>query len=457
MNNSSLHFRIINIFLNNNFLTNMIYILFIIVLGSLIYNSDINAFDETNVDDFKNNSSEKFKQNNDSIIRNYTISNITNLTNNKEDSIYGQIESFENNVYVVWQESVTESLPEHNYDIFFIKSEDNGKTFSIPINLSNNTNFSERPQIAVSKNGIFIVWGDTTNPNNKEIMFTKSLDNGKTFNKIINISKNSKNSYNQEISVFNDNVYVVWQESNQNNTDDGNDNNIMFTSSIDGGTTFNNSIELINKTNGAFPKINSYANNVYIVWNDENKKNNGIFFIKSSNKGNNFDEIIKVSDDNKFGESQIIVDETYVLIIWGGLLTKNIDNIYYVKSKDNGNTFTVSKTISEKIIGFNNTDDDNKLNNTIIKNPLNVEITNNNNLSSVVWQNTFSKQNEDILLLLLTNKEENNYTKLLNLSNNPSVSECPSITISNNNIYIIWEDYINGNHEILFAKISTGL
>ena len=434
----------------------MIYILFIIVLGSLIYNYDINAFDETNVDDL-NNSSEKFKQNNDSIIRNYTISNITNLSNNKEDSIYGQIESFENNVYVVWQESVTESLPEHNYDIFFIKSENNGKTFSIPINLSNNTKFSERPQIAVSKNGIFIVWGDTTNPNNKEIMFTKSLDNGKTFSKVINISKNLKNSYNQEISVFNDNVYVVWQESNQNKTDDGNDNNIMFTSSIDGGTTFNNSIELINKTNGAFPKINSYANNVYIVWNDENKKNNGIFFIKSSNKGNNFDEIIKLSDDNKFGESQIIVDETYVLIIWGGLLTKNIDNIYYVKSKDNGNTFTVSKTISEKIIGFNNTDDDNKLNNTIIKNPLNVEVTNNNNLSSVVWQNTFSKQNKDILLLLLTNKEENNHTKLLNLSNNPSVSECPSITISNNNIYIIWEDYINGNHEILFAKISTGL
>ena len=455
MNNSSLHFRIINIFLNNNFLTNMIYILFIIVLGSLIYNYDINAFDEINVDDFKNNSSEKFKQNNDSIIRNYTISNITNLTNNKEDSIYGQIESFENNVYVVWQESVTETLPEHNYDIFFIKSEDNGKTFSIPINLSNNTKFSERPQIAVSKNGIFIVWADTTNSNNKEIMFTKSLDNGKTFNKVINISKNSKNSYNQEISAFNDNVYVVWQESNQNNTDDGNDNNIMFTNSIDGGTTFNNSIELINKTNGAFPKINSYANNVYIVWNDENKKNNGIFFIKSSNKGNNFDEIIKLSNDNKFGESQIIVDKTYVLIIWGGLLTKNIDNIYYVKSKDNGKTFTDSKTFSEKIFGYNHTNDYNKLNDIIIENPLNVEATNNNNLSSVVWQNTFSKQNEDILLLLLTNQEENNHAKLFNLSKNPSGSECPSITISNNNIYVIWEDYIGGNHEILFSKIFT--
>ncbi len=214
MNNSSIHFRILNIFLNNNILTNLIYILFIIFLGSLLYTYEINAFDETNVYDFfQIHSSEKFIQNNDSIIRLIIlISNITNLSNNKEDSIYGQIESFENNVYVVWQESVTESLPEHNYDIFFIKSENNGKTFSIPINLSNNTKFSERPQIAVSKNGIFIVWGETTNPNNKEIMFTKSLDNGKTFSNPINISNNSKNSYNQEISVFNENVYVIWQE-----------------------------------------------------------------------------------------------------------------------------------------------------------------------------------------------------------------------------------------------------
>jgi hypothetical protein len=70
------------------------------------------------------------KQNYDSRIVNYPNSNITNLTNSNGDSIYKQIEPFENNVYVVWQESVSESLPEHNYDIFFTKSEDNGKTFS---------------------------------------------------------------------------------------------------------------------------------------------------------------------------------------------------------------------------------------------------------------------------------------------------------------------------------------
>jgi hypothetical protein len=140
-------------------------------------------------------------------------------------------------------------------------------------------------------------------------------------------------------------------------------------------------------------------------------------------------------------------------VIWGGLKAKNIDNIYYVKSNDNGSTFTDSKTISAKIIGSNNRNNYFELDD-VISNPLNVEAKNNENLSSVVWQNTFSKQNGDILLLLLSDHNDHKYVKVLNLSNNNGVSECPSIAISDNNIYVIWEDYTPGNNEILFAKPS---
>lgn len=462
MTNSILYFRFVKNMLNFSFvneriLTKKNYVLFILVLCPFVYNNDIHAFNITNYDDLQNSSPQYFEQTDDLTMTNYPNSNTTNLTNNSEDSIYGQIESFENNIYVVWQESVTETLPEHNYDIFFIKSEDNGKTFSKAINLSNSTEFSERPQIAVSKNGIFIVWTDTINPNNKEIIFTKSEDNGKTFSKAVNISNNSKNSSSQEISVFNENVYVVWQESDKSNIDESNEGNIILIKSIDGGNTFKDSILLVNNTIDAFPKIDSYGNNVYIVWNNENKNSSGLFLVKSSDKGNNFDEVIKLSVDNNFGESQISVNKNEVLISWGGLLTKSIDNIYFVKSNDNGNSFTDANTVSERIIGFNDRNNYTKSGN-IIKNPVNVEIASYNNLTFVAWQNSFSKQNEDILLLLLNNqKQKNDYERLSNLSNNPSVSECPSITISNNNIYVIWEDYISGNHEILFAKISTGL
>ena len=429
----------------------MNYILFIYFFSSILYSYEINAIDETidANDFFQNTLLEKFTHNNNSRIGNYPHFNITNLTNNNEDSIYGQIEAFGNNVYVVWQESVSKNLPEHNYDIFFIKSEDNGKTFGMPINLSNNTEFSERPQIAVSKNGIFIVWAETTNPNNKEIMFTKSLDNGKTFSNPINLSNDSKDSDNQEISAFNENVYVIWQDTDKKN----NDTNgiIMFKSSTNTGHTFNNSIELINNTNSAFPKINSYGDYVYIVWNNENKKNSGLFFVKSFDKGNNFYDIIKLSNDSNFGESQIAVKENEILVIWGGFLLKNIENIYYVKSSDNGQTFTDATSISEKIIKSNITNYYTKLND-IIENPMNVEVTS-KNFSYIAWQNSFSEQNEDILLLV-DNHKDSSHSNIFNLSNNSGISECPSIAISDNNIYVIWEDYTSGNHEIFLANIS---
>ena len=448
---SSVYLRILNIFSNNNILTYLNYILFIYFFSSILYSYEINALDETKYTNnfYQNTLLEKFILNNDSRIVNYPHSNITNLTNNNEDSIYGQIDAFDNNVYVVWQESVSKNLPEHNYDIFFTKSEDNGKTFGKPINLSNNTEFSERPQIAVSKNGIFIVWTETINPNNKEIMFTKSLDNGKTFSNPINLSNNSKDSYNQEISAFNENVYVIWQDTDKKN----NDTNgiIMFKSSTNTGNTFNNSIELINNTNSAFPKINSYGNYVYIVWNNENKKNSGLFFVKSFDKGNNFDGITKLSNDSNFGESQIAVKENEILVIWGGFLLKNIENIYYVKSSDNGKTFTDANTISEKIIKSNNTTYDTELND-IIENPMNVEITS-KNFSYIAWQNSFTEQNEDILLIV-DNHKDNSHYNIFNLSNNSAISECPSIAISDNNIYVIWEDYTSGNHEIFLVNIS---
>jgi hypothetical protein len=439
---SSSNFRIPNIIINDNILTYLNYILFIFILNSLIYHQEINAIDESF---FVNSFFGKLKYDNNTVIIDFPNSNITNLTNNKEDSIYAQIGAFENNVYVVWQESVSKNLPEHNYDIFFIKSEDKGKTFSMPINLSNNTEFSERPQIAVSKNGIFIIWADEINMNNKEIMFTKSLDNGTTFSKAINISNTLKNSNRPEISAYNENVYIVWQDTQQNNTN----SSIMFKSSIDGGNTFNNSIELMNKTDDSFPKISSYGNYVYIVWNNENKENGGLFFVRSSNQGDNFEKAIKIEYSDS-GESQIAVSENKVLVVWGGLDSKNIHNIYFVKSNDNGSTFTGSKTISEKITGSNNTSDYNQLT-KIIKNPLNVEV-NNYNLSYIVWQDTISQQNQDILLTL-SNQTDNDYTKILNLSNNIGVSECPSIAISGNNVYVLWEDFISGNHEIFFTNI----
>ena len=416
------------------------FILFtVILISSLLYYSEIFAIDE--IDGTLNYNNMRASD--------FVFSNVTNITNNTKDSVYAQIAANDNDVYVVWQESVTGNSYGNNYDIYFKKSADNGTTFSKPINLSNNTGFSEHPQIAVSKNGIFIIWADNTDSNNTEIMFTKSVDNGTAFSKPINLSNNLQNSNNQEISAFNENVYIVWQNTDQNNNNNKN-SSIMFKGSIDSGNTFNDTIEVATDTNDAYPKVNSFEDYVYIVWNSENNKisqdnnnNNGLFFIKSSDKGNNFENSIRIAHYN-FGESQIAVNGNEVFIVWGGLYEKNINDIYFVKSDDNGTSFTDPYTIQEKV-----TKPESKVHSNKINHPTNVEITN-NDPAYIVWQDKNSKENQDISITNIKNDFQS--TGILNLSNNTGISECPQIAVSKNYIYVVWEDITPGNHEIFFTK-----
>jgi hypothetical protein len=417
----------------------------VIITSSLLCYTEIFAID--GIDGILNDNNNNNNNNSKTHASDFVFSNVTNITNNPKDSVYAQIVANDNYVYIVWQESVTENSYGNNYDIYFKKSVDNGTTFSKPINLSNNTGFSEHPQIAVSKNGIiFIIWADNTDSNNTEIMFTKSDDNGTTFSKPINLSNNSQNSNNQEISAFNENVYIVWQDIDLNNNKNS---SIMFKSSIDSGNTFNDTIELATNTIEAYPKVNSYEDYVYIVWNSENNnlsednKNNGLFFIKSNDRGNTFENSIRIAHYN-FGESQIAVNENEVFIVWGGLHEKNINDIYIVQSDDNGSSFTDPYTIQENI-----TKHETKIQSNKINHPTNVEITN-NDPEYIVWQDKISKENQDIFITNIKNDFQS--TKILNLSNNTGISECPQIAVSKNYIYVLWEDITPGNHEIFFTK-----
>jgi hypothetical protein len=439
------------------------FILFTIsIIGSLFYYNESLAVNEIANKSSLNNSS-SFLQissvNNTKTHNNSELvfSNVTNISNNQKDSVYAQIAANDDNVYMIWQESVTEKPIEKNYDIFFIKSEDNGTTFSKPINLSNNTGFSEHPQIAVTQNGIFVIWGDNTNSNNTEIIFTKSEDNGTTFSKPINLSNSLQNSNNKEISAFNENVYVVWQDIDQNNNQNS---SIIFKRSIDSGNTFNDvAIELTNNTNNAYPKVNSYKEYVYVTWNSEDNnnsgsendnddENSGLFFVKSSDKGNNFENRIRITDYN-FGESQIAVNQSEVFIAWGGLHATNIKDIYFVQSDDSGTTFTDPYVIPEKITTVQSKNNAN-FTEKIINHPTNVEIAH-DNPSYIVWQDKISQENQDIFIA--TNiKNDFQSANIVNLSNNTGISECPQIAVSKNYVYVVWEDITPGNHEIFYTR-----
>ena len=128
-----------------------------------------------------------------------------------------------------------------NRDIFFAASTNNGTSFATPINLSNNTGNSQHPQIAAIGNNVYVTWSDNT-PDNDDIFFAVSNNNGTSFATPINISNNTGNSFNPQIATSGNNVYVTWEGGTPGNND------ILFAVSNNNGTSFGTPINISNNT-----------------------------------------------------------------------------------------------------------------------------------------------------------------------------------------------------------------
>lgn len=391
---------------------------------------------------------------------------IENLSDNVRDSTYPQTKSSGNNVYVVWQDNMF-GLNRQNYDILLKTSTDGGQTFGDILNLSNNTGFSEHPQLVVNGSNVYIVWADNTSLN-RDIYLISSKDGGQTFGDVINLSNNTADSHNQEISISGSNVYVTWLDSEKYKQGDS---RISIISSTDGGQTFGDVVNLSNNAGkSSFPKISSFGDNVYLAWNidridqsiiSKGNTTDGIFFIKSTDNGNSFAKEISLTADQKPGEVQIDAEDNNIFIIWGSpdpsTVTNNQinnlnsnesdsiddggDGIYFVKSTDNGDSFTKPSFVKDKF-----------------QNPLNVEIIEYLGELIIAIQATplgnAIEGNQDIYLMK-SQDGGNSFTKAINVSDNPGISECPSMTVTpDNGLFLVWQDKTTGNNEVFSTTIN---
>lgn len=358
------------------------------------------------------------------------VSETNNLTQNEDDSVYPQISSSSENIYIVWQESVG-SYGTSNYDIFFKKSNDSGDTFGSPINLSNNTGFSEHPQIASVGNIIYIVWVDDSS-SEREIMFCKSSDSGKTFSNSTIVSQNSMGPYHVELAAEGQSVYIVW-----NSFDKEMRNTILLSKSDDAGKTFAELREIGTGDTETFPKIAADADEYFVTWDKENDNDTEILFIKGHknyNKIHNVTNLSKLNDEGiDGGETQVAANADHLLVSWTSNMPVDEKHVYIRSSTNNGNDFGNSVRLSS--INSSNVE--------------NIIIDGN---SYIVWQGNIYG-NQDIFFTK-SNLNGTSNDKPINVSNNTGISECPSITVTRNGIHMVWEDDTTGNHEVLYKRLS---
>lgn len=347
--------------------------------------------------------------------------NVTNLTENPDDSVYGQVAAAGDKVYMVWQESVVGG----NYDIFVKSSRDRGDSFEGNIvNLSNNAGFSEHPQLAVSGNNTYVAWADDPSVR-REIMFAKSTD-GISYTDLAALS-GSGDSYNVEMAAFGSNVYLVWQ---------ANDDAVIFRASHDNGETFDAPKTIASGAGpNSYPKIAAYSDAVHIVWGVGEKS--ALFYAKSIDRGATFSDAMLINGGMNVGEAQVAAYKNDVHVVWGGLHGAEIDEVLYARSGDGGDTFAHPVRVE-------------------IQDPLNVELAvmpldNEQYAVHVASQVVLSHQNHEIVFASSMDGGRT-FSNATNLSNNSGISECPTISVSGSNIFVAWEDMTTGNHEILYAK-----
>jgi hypothetical protein len=359
-----------------------------------------------------------------------------NLTHNQNDSAYPQVSSSLNNIFVVWEESVGD-YGSKNYDIYLRKSNDSGVTFGSRINLSNNSGYSEHPQIASVDDNIYVVWVDNTS-GKREIMFSKSSDSGKIFTPGKAISQNSIGPYHVELAAEGKNVYVVW-----NGFDVKMNNVILLTRSNDRAKTFGEIREIGKGNKETFPKIAANEDEYYISWDKKNNKDNQkekteLLFIKGHEIGNKIhpiDKLTRLNIDNIHGgESQLATSLDHVLISWISNLPNDNKYVYTKVSANDGNDFGNSIRLAA------------------INNSSNVENVITNDTAYFVWQGNINGGQD--IFLKTSNIIGSNRGYGINLSNNSGISECPSITISKNGLHVVWEDDSPGNHEIFYRRLS---
>jgi hypothetical protein len=174
-----------------------------------------------------------------------------NLSNAKGASADSQIAAAQNSVYVTWWDNKT-----GNWDVFSRASTDGGKTFDEAVMLKSigsspvktlkapsPTTISVDTIVAASGTNEYVVWWDNTT-GTWEVLFAKSTDNGKTFGVPINISNSpDTRSVGARMVAQGNNVYISWMDIKPG------EKHAMFKASSDNGQTFGDPI-MMNITAG---------------------------------------------------------------------------------------------------------------------------------------------------------------------------------------------------------------
>lgn len=232
---------------------------------------------------------------------------------------------------------------------YLIHSKKKAKFKKKPANITPHEGPAFSPRIALdSTEALNVVWGDGKDLGLK-VVFLRSTDQGETFTDPLVVSGESNTASEPEIAVdSSDGINVVWQDQKSGVSV------IMFVRSIDGGATFSEPRRL---STGTGPAVEAQITadskgNLNVVWVDESAGSAQAYYSRSTDKGVTFSDPINVSNAPSADIHKPVVvvfeDTVYLAFQNGDLFGEDGGDrqVFLATSDDGGLTFDVPRQVS---------------------------------------------------------------------------------------------------------------
>jgi hypothetical protein len=196
-----------------------------------------------------------------------TWSGDTRLTNDSHTSQWPSVAVAGAAVRVVWRDD-----RDGNLEIYYKRSTDGGATWGSDTRLTTALLDAGPPSMAVAGNPVHVVWADPRD-GNPEIYYKRSSDGGVTWSSDLRLTSDTNYSDRPSVAVAGNVVHVVWYDTRDGNLE------IYYKRSTDGGASWGGDTRLTNDDSESdFPSVATAGNVVHVVWHDTRDGNYEIYY-----------------------------------------------------------------------------------------------------------------------------------------------------------------------------------
>ncbi len=224
-----------------------------------------------------------------------------------------------------------DNRPDSGYKIFYRRSTNLGIDWLPETLLVENPYTGEDPASAVNGPIVHVAWDNRNSNYNPQIFYKRSSDNGATWSIDTNLSNPSNYSCDPAIAVSGTNVYLAWHDKRH-----GIPGELYFQRSTDGGVTWLSEIRLTNDPAWTYvPALAISEPYVHIAWCDERLGGRKLFYKRSTDFGQSWSmDTCLVTDTLIARDPAISVRGPYVHILCCSRV-----GVIYKRSTDNGLTW----------------------------------------------------------------------------------------------------------------------